>query len=214
VSDHRLRALERRYHETLTASDLAAWLQARVRAGELRRVRLVLGRRLGSAAAALALGEEEPPDSGPPVLVFKDWLRSMRMDMTREMATRVLLACARHVRPHVVPRHAELAEACLVAAEEWLACPCEQHATSAAEAADLFALELERPFPFSAACRACLAACSLAGGGELQADDPAYLVRDSINTLIEAGVRRSETYAGLQAAIREALIPWVLGLTS
>lgn len=50
MSDDRVRRLERRFRETGAAEDEAAWLQARVRAGELAPERLLLGDHLARAA--------------------------------------------------------------------------------------------------------------------------------------------------------------------
>jgi hypothetical protein len=56
MSDARLRELERRWRQTGAAEDQAAYLKARVDAGEFARERVALAARLGDAAAALALG--------------------------------------------------------------------------------------------------------------------------------------------------------------
>jgi len=56
MADDRLRQLERRFRESGAVEDEAAWLRARVRAGELPEERLRLAARMGQAAAAAALG--------------------------------------------------------------------------------------------------------------------------------------------------------------
>lgn len=56
MTDDRLRALERRFGETGTTEDEAAWLKERVRAGELAQDRLELAASLDHDAASVALG--------------------------------------------------------------------------------------------------------------------------------------------------------------
>ena len=58
--DEDLRRLERRAQETLSPTDQAAWLRARVRARELDASRLELAACLGSEAAAIASGKKAP----------------------------------------------------------------------------------------------------------------------------------------------------------
>jgi hypothetical protein len=59
VSDATLRALERRWRESGSVADEAAWLTARSRAGDLAREHLELAAYCGHAAARQAVGEEE-----------------------------------------------------------------------------------------------------------------------------------------------------------
>lgn len=56
MSDHRLRELERRFRLSGNLADEAAWLRARVQAGELTQSGLELAAFLGHAAASAALG--------------------------------------------------------------------------------------------------------------------------------------------------------------
>jgi hypothetical protein len=62
VSDDRLRDLQRRYRESGDAADGAAWLRARLRAGELSPERLELAARAGDRAAAQAADLPSPPE--------------------------------------------------------------------------------------------------------------------------------------------------------
>lgn len=57
MSDEELRRLERRFRETGALEDEAAWLRARLRAGELDQARLELAAHCGLEAAVLVTGE-------------------------------------------------------------------------------------------------------------------------------------------------------------
>ena len=61
MSDQKLRELERRWRETGSVEDEAAYLRERVRVGDLTQERLELAAYLGHAAACNALGREPSP---------------------------------------------------------------------------------------------------------------------------------------------------------
>lgn len=63
MTDHRLRALERSFRETGTVEAEAAWLRARVQTGELERVRLELAAHLEYPAATVAVTPEATGDT-------------------------------------------------------------------------------------------------------------------------------------------------------
>jgi hypothetical protein len=66
MSDERLRALERRWRETGTVQDEAAYLLERVRVGDLRESRLELAAHVGHQAAGMAIGKgTSGPRRGP-----------------------------------------------------------------------------------------------------------------------------------------------------
>lgn len=60
MSDTKLREAERRWRETGAAEDEGAYLVERVRAGELKRQRLMLAAYCGYRGARLALGDASP----------------------------------------------------------------------------------------------------------------------------------------------------------
>ena len=64
VSDATLKDLERRWTETGTVEDEAAWLRARVQAGQLERERLRLAAYCRHSASQAALGAEEANATG------------------------------------------------------------------------------------------------------------------------------------------------------
>jgi hypothetical protein len=92
VSDERLRQLERRFRETGTDEDGAAWLGARLRAGELSEDQLRLAAHLGHGPARMAIGAEEAPPSGWPLL------RGLQA-FGWEAQVRACLAAARLLQP-------------------------------------------------------------------------------------------------------------------
>jgi hypothetical protein len=94
VSDTRVRTLERRWCESGALEDERAWIHARVRAGSLSEDRLELARALGAEALG---GPEDPP------LGFQEWLEALpfrggRRRIERD-STRVGLAIARTLAP-------------------------------------------------------------------------------------------------------------------
>lgn len=106
--DSTLQALERRWRQTGAADDEARWLQARLRAGDLARERLVLAADLGHAAAQLALDRPLDPEEGPlELLRGGDPSRRGLGRVGRAGLVRVALAaieghaelCERHVGP-------------------------------------------------------------------------------------------------------------------
>jgi len=121
MSDAKLRELERRWKETGSVEDEAAFLLERVRAGELSQERLELAARLGAQAANTALGRTATKFvvDGLPVT-------------SAEEALRMALAAARVPLPHWLDRHqaapvAAQAREAIERAEKWALCPCEQH---------------------------------------------------------------------------------------
>jgi hypothetical protein len=87
VTDDRLQALGRRFRESGTVGDEAAWLAERVRAAQLSESDLELAARLEHPAAQLALGREPP--------YFMSWVPLV--DEDPEAAVRVVLYLAQRV---------------------------------------------------------------------------------------------------------------------
>jgi hypothetical protein len=126
VSDERLRELERRWKETGSVEDEAAWLRERVRAGELAQYRVDLACFCEHAGALLAAGRARsvfrPPY--PPTDDLTTW------PFNKEALTRFTLAFAQLALDRA-PEKDRDANAVLVAVEAWLACPCHDHQVAA-----------------------------------------------------------------------------------
>lgn len=131
--DDDLRALERAFTTTGAREDHARLLAARLRTGALDPARVMLAAHAGHPAAVLAVG------AGPPTAV-EPWARRFLTHSAAAFA-RVLLAIARLdvdvvgalVRLEAGERDTveEVRLRALVAAEEWVACPCDRHARQA-----------------------------------------------------------------------------------
>lgn len=110
MTDGRIRALERRAARTGGADDEAAWLLARLRAGDLAPARVHLLVHLGYPAARLATGA--PVDDAPPrgVVAARRWAVGLGA-FGREACARAALALARACAAGLAsaPRHLDRA---------------------------------------------------------------------------------------------------------
>lgn len=94
MADQDLRELLRRWQASRSAMDEAAWLAARLRAGELAPERLLLCARIGSTGARRLLGAEAPR----PERDVERWLEGLLQDAP-ELALRAAIAALRRVVP-------------------------------------------------------------------------------------------------------------------
>lgn len=130
--DDELRELERRWRRSGEPGDQARWLQARLRAGELRAPRLKLAAALGHAGAGLA-----SPGAATPLSALGEQLGAC----SAEALTRALAAVAAStielpdavtaVRDGRARAEVQAAVQALAAAERWIVCPCAAHAAAA-----------------------------------------------------------------------------------
>lgn len=104
VSDADFRALERRFRETEAVEDEAAWLRARVHAGELDQRRLELAAYLGHEGANRALVADGPPEpsSGHTVHRIAALVSGLK-SWDAEVATRAHLVVRRFLLAHTQP---------------------------------------------------------------------------------------------------------------
>lgn len=93
MTDSNLRELERRFRASGSVEEEAAWLRARVQAGELESGKLELAAFLGHQAAQEALGDDSPPP--PPI---DRWTGDTPGSVLGEWFT----GLARHARPAVI----------------------------------------------------------------------------------------------------------------
>jgi hypothetical protein len=121
MSDRRLRELERRFRDTGSLEDEAAWLAERVRTRELRASRLHLCALLAHEASRLALSEEQERATD-----FADWLARLTQ-FGREAAIRVALAFGRATEADPV------SEAVL---DAWIRSPSPVHQEAARQRAE------------------------------------------------------------------------------
>lgn len=153
MSDTRLRELRRRFDETGAPQDEAAWLNERVRMGELSRERLELAAYCGHEAARRVIGASvvaAPRAPAELVELFSEEVADLEW-FIRGLArwgvpwcARAALAIGRHVLPLAGPFEDEAAAA-LRATETWLRCPCEEH-RAAVRVAGETANDLVTPF--------------------------------------------------------------------
>lgn len=193
MSDARLRALERRWRETGADADEAAWLKARLQAGELTRDGLGVAAALGHAAAAQALGE---PPAAPPAALM-DLLSALRE--WPEAFVRAVVALA-HAVPAEGPISVDLHQAALAAAEAWLADPTPARRQAALEAHGSALIVPSGPPPSSFQALATLAASAAfsptPGGGA---------------TVFAIDLAAQPLGEGALGVIADALLPWALG---
>lgn len=220
MSDARLRELERRWKETGSPDDEAAYLLERVRVGDLTRERLELAAYCGHEGARRSIGMQVLPRS-------LDDMLSRSLTVDKEASVRLCVAVAEPLltrlvaaKPHARPLH----EAALVAAREWIACPCLSHQVRCQRI-------VERPPympPFSATLmredwlRDLVASATRSAAGVWPIGVPiliaAHLAGESepyaeaIDTALSLAVQESSADRVL-LELRTNLCPWVLGRT-
>lgn len=129
MSDERLRELERRWKETDSVEDEAAYLLERVRIGELTQERLELAAYCGQEASRLALGPKEHDLPGD----LEEWV----LGLARWGCTAcgiAALGVAELVRERWAWPWDERLDVALQAAADWVTCPCERHRSLAKQA--------------------------------------------------------------------------------
>lgn len=216
VSDANLRALERRFRETGSVEDEAAWLRARIQAGELKRTRLELAAYCGHEAACLTaeLGGASLPSLSTSVL----WCKSLP-DTSAEVLGRCSVAGAfrslemwqryfpRDSRPHEAVCVAE-SLLCGKAIDEEADFSAAMAAESAAMAAHETGDDILPEVHYEAVQDAAYAASAavlviLAERAPLDALSKAALALDYALDVVGVSV--------LAEAIQEELAPWALG---
>lgn len=131
MTDDRLRELERRWKETGSVEDEAAWLSERVRAGYVTHDQVLVAAYLGLPPARLALGADAPtiPSAN------RDWVSGLR-HFAKIVSVVGAVTVARnqlHIWTEWAPGDGRPGLA-IEAASAWIQCPCDDHAR-AAEAA-------------------------------------------------------------------------------
>lgn len=123
MSDQRLRALERKYRESGTVEDEAAYLRERVRVGDLTLERLELAAYCGHEGARRAAQSREQPATRA-----RDILSAMEIH-GREAVVCLAAAAARVALEEFESRYPRDARprAAVQAADEYVHCPCDDH---------------------------------------------------------------------------------------
>lgn len=233
MGDERLRALERRWRESGSTEDEAAWLAERLRTGSLLPDRLRLAAHCGHPAASLLLGMTQPGLARRLIgFVRGGWLLpDLRSTYSKVVTVRALILvvrlvardCAAYLLPDERPVQA------IQAAETWVAAPTTtamfDRAAAAANAADeSFAwfsgaggapppgVTGPPPTVFGteqlAAIQACAApANAVVERGGWSAGEAAAVVA----LRFFRGGRHDELQAEVQDAIRMGLSEWALG---
>ncbi len=146
MSDARLRELERRWKETGSPDDEAAYLLERVRVGDLTRERLELAAYCGHEGARKATGAPDPL----PEVVLHEWAKLL--PNTNDCIRVSVLAVRLAKEPG--PFQVEVDEA-LTAAESWLLQPCDETMRRVVLASSAFRHRENAPNWFTAAGIVC-----------------------------------------------------------
>lgn len=138
MSDERIRELERRFKETGSVEDEAAWLKERVRVGDLTEERLSLAAYCGHKAARTAQGRQssyQVPESR-----LRSWFNGLVWAAwsSKPVVVRAANAAARFSVTDWSKQWQTPDDllAALQAVDAWLDCPCPQHRSRAKEASD------------------------------------------------------------------------------
>lgn len=203
MADERERELERRFRQSGSVDDEAAWLKERLRAGRLPEEPLRLAALVGHRAACLALDQE-------PALELEALAQGL-VEHGRAVVLRAQLALARAALPEWESRFPrdDRPRIALEAAANQARCPCARHAEALAEqplrANDAWAAarQVHALRPAQAALLVA-AAATTARGGEAVLDT--------------GGIRAALLAAGdlwsaqqVRATVRAELAPWALG---
>ncbi|MCO5165487.1 MAG: hypothetical protein M9894_03845 [Planctomycetes bacterium] len=203
MSDQRLRELERAWQGGGGVEDEAALLRERLRRGVTDEARLEVAARLGHAASAAVLGPRAP---GPGHA--DERLRLAALDAAigrvgQEARVRAAIALARlrarawgHARKSGRVDSANLLRA-LEAAEGWARCPCADHAADASVAAERARAAVWR----------LRARTQRSAGFAVLAGDAAARPGGRPLRLEDAADQADE----VRAALRQELVPWLLG---
>lgn len=212
MSDERRRRLERE----AAAGDLAAasaLLAERLRAGDLPEDRLRLAAHLGDPAAAQALGREP---LAPPTITVSRWVRGLSerregawAPWAREAFARAAAAAARNTLGCFRDDARAAAARGVEALEAWIACPCDEHARAAAAAGSRVVLAPPGPAGLFAA-----RGLRFAGPAVYRATTVPLSAVPANATAGEVAMdaARATSPEAVRAAVRDALVPWALGM--
>lgn len=201
MTDRRLRQLERRFRETGALEDEAAWLAARVQAGEVSPDRLALASDLKYAAARVAQNRR-PAD----YVDLKLWPRELHSRWGTEVLVRVSLACARRVCEQIAhePVRERLEEG-LAAVAGWVACPCEEHVKGAKAAAVACKQSVIAGSLIVEAYTAIIQQPTFGGRFAPPGFDAPHLAADALHR------RGLDGTAEVRRAVEREVVPWALG---
>jgi len=220
MSDADLRELERRFRETGSVDDEAAWLRARIQAGELSEGRLRLAIYFGHAGSSDVLDQEIPvidrlwdwADGVPRSDEADQRIKRAPSALSQEACVRAAIAAARlAVAAQGNPPPTPLVA--VEAAEALLHRPCDEHlaaATEAGGAAEEVAdddLRTASPLTFHA-CRSAAEACFTAYG--FVHPDFGLPGLGMVLSVASDALAGSEDER-LRGAICDEIIPWALG---
>lgn len=126
MSDQKLRELERRWKESESVEDEAVYLRERVRVGGLTQDRLELAASCGHPAARRAMCLPEHGALAPAI-----------ESLARGLGTQGLIAAATDAVADIrdAVESGGAVERLLVAARDWLECPCDEHGAACIQAA-------------------------------------------------------------------------------
>ena len=143
MGDSRLRELERRWRDTASLDDEAAWLRERARSGDLLKSDLYFAARLGHTAATIATGRKPGPEpdlfAGPHqpgrwATPWRDGFRIMRAAQRRVLDW--WAEVAREMEPEQLHgEELEVYRRCQVVSGEWFADPSAANALCCLSAA-------------------------------------------------------------------------------
>jgi len=212
VTDSKLRELERRWKESGSVEDEAAYLLERVRVGDLEQEKLELAAYFGHEAARRASSGKCPPNSSAEIPdEWGAWLSAIpaRECPVQQVRIRAALACARLCTALYPAPASKLA---VSSAEDWVLCPCPQHARSARELSERALPVSPEDIPFQALLpihAAAWAAVHAARVASSSLGATAYALDDCAEALEMASFVTSQ--GEVLTAIRREITPWLLG---
>lgn len=205
MTDANLRELERRFRTSGNVEDEAAWLRARLQAGEVSQERLQLAAQLehlASIALVQSLGKPDNVDCSEIVGLIRWSRRIAEFGLSAWVAALLPLAdddaiCWEQTR-HRPSADLQAPSTATEAAREWLGCPCDTHLVRAVEAGRASRSAAQNAEPLSMAHGAAMFCGSLVDAPS----DPAVLRRSpfAVGAPLEARGR-----------MQRAAVEWLLG---
>ncbi len=196
MTDSSLRELERRFRASGSVEDEAAWLRARVQAGELHQSRLEVAAYCGHKAASSVVTVAGPKTVGGLVSGLAPWA-------SEELWRRVALALLHGAESACVGPSAPHAALIVQLLEDDVACRCEEHWGELASLPN-------PPYPLDPAGRAVARAARYAASAAKSPGD-ALEALQQVARAAAGALTESNRVRVLCDMLRTSLIPWALG---
>ncbi|MCA9630804.1 MAG: hypothetical protein KC766_24210 [Myxococcales bacterium] len=204
MTDSQLRELERRFRASGSAEDEAAWLRARVQAGELERSSLELAAYLGSEAAREFLGPSAPRHTLAPKTGVLGFVRKGLAFWGPLPCLRAAIAATRMVISDSDDLPEEVGRIRVHLAEEYAVDPRD-------DILQRLRAQPRTPLPQNERWQTQWWICTRCAWALSAQEDPGNLFTWKAKDAVEEVTKAVGSESPVRAAITAELIPWALG---